>query len=184
MRPSGVSGKSWSEILILDPVYKIDHEYGWNLLAAAKMHRSDELGMPNSLVIVSVTGLFLLWALGVLPWLKWPEAWLVALLLSAASSDVPERFITGRPFTVTAAGLIGILFLWQKNGTAPPRKMDAGLDDLASFAESYPYPAFQWHLSIYMGSAHHAAFFWRNNFAGASVFSAAGWWAWSWGSFC
>src|ERR1700739_3451778 len=25
-----VSGKPWSEILVLNPVYKIDHEFGWN----------------------------------------------------------------------------------------------------------------------------------------------------------
>ena len=27
-----VSGKSWSEILVLNDAYKIDHEFGWNLL--------------------------------------------------------------------------------------------------------------------------------------------------------
>src|ERR1035438_5924336 len=27
-----VSGKTWPEILVLDPVYKIDHEYGWGPL--------------------------------------------------------------------------------------------------------------------------------------------------------
>ena len=32
-----VSGKTWQQVLVLDPVYRIDHEYGWSLLLS-KIH--------------------------------------------------------------------------------------------------------------------------------------------------
>jgi hypothetical protein len=114
-----VSGKTWSEILILNPVYKIDHEYGWNLLLE-KIHLWTHWN-AETLVIVSVVGMFLLWGWSALPWLKRPEAWLVAILLAAITTDEPTRFLVGRPFTVTSAALMSLLFLWQKHGAAPPR---------------------------------------------------------------
>src|SRR5712672_2620369 len=53
-----VSGKSWSEILVLNDVYKIDHEFGWNLLLE-KVHRWTHWD-AEKLVLFSVIGLFIL----------------------------------------------------------------------------------------------------------------------------
>src|SRR5271154_4968913 len=52
-----VSGKSWSEILVLNDVYKIDHEFGWNLLLE-KIHLWTNCG-AESLVVFSVVALFI-----------------------------------------------------------------------------------------------------------------------------
>ncbi|MGH7941174.1 MAG: hypothetical protein ACREE6_14515, partial [Limisphaerales bacterium] len=51
-----VSGKPWSQILVLNPAYKIDHEFGWNWL----LGRLHVLGNWNAedLVIFSVALLF------------------------------------------------------------------------------------------------------------------------------
>jgi len=114
-----VSGKPWSEILVLNDVYKIDHEFGWNLLLE-KIHLWTNWN-AESLVIFSVVTLFICAGWSALPWLKWPEAWLVTLLLAMLVSDVPQRFLIGRPFVLTAAALMAILFLWQRHGAAPPK---------------------------------------------------------------
>lgn len=114
-----VSGKSWSDILVLNNVYKIDHEYGWNLLLE-KIHLWTGCN-AETLVIFSVTGMFLLAGWSVLPWLKRPEAWLITLLASAVVSDMTNRFMLGRPYLVTLAILLTLLLLWQKHGASPPK---------------------------------------------------------------
>src|SRR5208282_1688937 len=53
-----VSGKSWSEILVLNPVYVIDHEFGWNLLLE-KIHLWTNWDAER-LVLFSVVSLFIL----------------------------------------------------------------------------------------------------------------------------
>jgi hypothetical protein len=115
-----VSGKSWSEILVLNPVYVIDHEFGWNLLLE-KIH-----GWTNwnaeMLVLFSVVFLFVLVGWSALPWLKRPEAWLITLMLSTIVAAVCGRMTLGRPYLVTFAVLLTILFLWQKFGSSPPKK--------------------------------------------------------------
>ena len=91
-----VSGKSWPEILVLNASIKIDHEFGWNLLLE-KIHLWTDWN-AESLLIFSVAFLFLLANGSVLPWLKRPEAWLVALLAAMIVSDLPQRFMLGRPY--------------------------------------------------------------------------------------
>src|SRR5881394_2608322 len=68
-----VSGKPWSEILVLNDVYKIDHEFGWNLLLE-KISAATEAS-PETLVIFSVVSLFVLVGLAALLWLRYPETW-------------------------------------------------------------------------------------------------------------
>ncbi|HZL12934.1 MAG TPA: hypothetical protein VFC85_02210 [Verrucomicrobiae bacterium] len=114
-----VSGKSWSQILVLNPVYKIDHEFGWNLFLE-KIHRGTNWN-AEALVIFSVVTLFVLVGWSVLPWLKWPEAWLITLLAASLTSDLCGRFTLGRPYLVTLAGLLTILFLWQRHGSSAPK---------------------------------------------------------------
>jgi hypothetical protein len=115
-----VSGKSWSEILVLNPVYVIDHEFGWNLLLE-KIHLWTNWN-AESLVIFSVVTLFILVGWSALPWLKRPEAWLVALMLATLVAAVCGRMTLGRPYLVTFTVLLTILFLWQKFGSSPPKK--------------------------------------------------------------
>jgi hypothetical protein len=114
-----VSGKPWSEILVLNHVYKIDHEFGWNLLLE-KIHVWANWN-AESLVIFSVVVLFILVGWSALPWLKRPEAWLITLLAAMIMSDLPQRFLLGRPYLVTLAGLLTILFMWQRRGSSPPK---------------------------------------------------------------
>src|SRR5450432_465039 len=114
-----VSGKSWPEILVLNQTYKIDNEFGWNLLLE-KIHLWANWS-AESLVIFSVVALFILVGWSALPWLKRPEAWLAALLTATLISGMYARFLLGRPYLVTLASLLMILFMWQRFGSLPPK---------------------------------------------------------------
>ena len=120
-----VSGKPWSEILVLNHTYRIDHEFGWNLLLT-KVHQWESWN-ADALVIFSVVTLFVLTGWSVLPWLKRPEAWLITLLTASVVSGVPQRFTLGRPYLVTVAAVMTLLLLWQKYGASPPKAWMAGL---------------------------------------------------------
>jgi len=115
-----VSGKSWPQILVLNHTYQIDHEFGWNLLLA-KIHQWGNWN-AEALVIFSVVALFVLVNWSVLPWLKRPEAWLATSLLAMIVAAVCGRMILGRPYLVTYAVLLTLLFLWQKHGSSPPKR--------------------------------------------------------------
>jgi hypothetical protein len=114
-----VSGKPWPEILVVGPAFQIDHNYGWHFLLRQIYLRSK--CDTERLVLFAVVALFTLVSWSALPWLKRPEAWLIALAAAALTSDVPLRFLIGRPFLVTIAGLLTILFVWQVRGSSPPK---------------------------------------------------------------
>jgi hypothetical protein len=114
-----VSGKPWPEILVVGPTFRIDHNFGWHFLLRQIYLRS-QCG-AEGLALFSVVALFVLVNWSVLPWLKRPEAWLIALTAAVLASDVPLRFLIGRPFILTIAGLLTMLFAWQAHGTSPPK---------------------------------------------------------------
>ena len=108
-----VSGKTWPEILVLGDAFKIDHNLGWNGLLGV-VHSMTGWN-AEGMVIFSVVALFLLANGAVLPWLKRPEAWLAVLLTAMIVSDVPQRFLAGRPFALSIAALMVILIVAQKS---------------------------------------------------------------------
>jgi hypothetical protein len=114
-----VSGKTWQQVLVLDPVYQVDHEYGWSLLLA-KVHTAFDAD-PDTIVTFSVVSLFVLTVVAAVVWLRYPEAWLITLALSMITVLMPYRFLIGRPYIITVAALMALLFLWRRCGSAPPK---------------------------------------------------------------
>jgi hypothetical protein len=114
-----VSGKPWPDILVMGPAFQIDHNFGWHFLLRQIYLRSK--CDTEGLVLFAVVALFMLVSWSALPWLKRPEAWLIALTAAVLTSDVPLRFLIGRPFLVTIAALLTILFVWQVRGSSPPK---------------------------------------------------------------
>ena len=114
-----VSGKPWSEILVLNDVYKIDHEFGWSLLLGKiqAVCNAD----AETLVVFSMVSLFMLVGLAALPWLRYPETWLATLSLSMIAALVPWRFLEGRPYIITIAALVSLLLIWRRFGSVPPK---------------------------------------------------------------
>src|SRR5580765_7874943 len=75
-----ISGKPWSEILVMRSDFALDPHPGWHVVLGA-IH-SMQGGNAESLVIASIVGLMLLVSLAVLPWFRRPEAWLAVLLVA------------------------------------------------------------------------------------------------------
>ena len=107
-----VSGKPWPEILVVGDTFKIDHNLGWHEILGA-VHRVTGWNTEN-LVVFSVVVLFLVVNGAMLPQFKRPEAWLVALLAAMVISDLPQRFMLGRPFILSITVLMTVLFTAQK----------------------------------------------------------------------
>jgi hypothetical protein len=121
-----MSGKPWPDILVLGPAFKIDTNFGWHLLLR-QIYLRNKCVPPNeardaeNLVLFAVVALFALVNWSALPWLKRPEAWLIALMAAALTSDLWMRFSLGRPFILTIAGLLTILFAWHAHDSSPPK---------------------------------------------------------------
>ena len=107
-----VSEKTWPEVLVMRTEFSLDHNPGWHWLLGW-IHRQCGVG-PDGLVAISVIFL-LLGALAVgLPWCHRPEAWAALLLLFClAAPYLISRLALGRPFLLTMAALMAILFQWR-----------------------------------------------------------------------
>jgi hypothetical protein len=116
-----VSGKPWSEILVLRPEITIDHNPGWHMLLTL-VHRATGWE-PKPLVLFSIVAMFLLFAGSPLRWFKRPEAWLASLaLVLSLFPYFAERAFIGRPLFVTMAVTFVILSLWTRHSEAVPSK--------------------------------------------------------------
>jgi hypothetical protein len=111
-----ISGKPWQDILVMRGDFPIDPSPGWQKILdwVHAMHNGD----AQSLVTFSVVALMLLVMLCGVPWFRRPEAWLVALFIAAVFIPAcTTRFARGRPYILTDAVVIAILFLWTRRGT-------------------------------------------------------------------
>lgn len=113
-----VCGRPWSEILVLNKTYIIDHEFGWQLFLR-ELYLSTHCA-AGTLVTFSVVLLFVLPSLAPVLWLKRPEAWLITLIAAALASDLVMRLTLGRPYLLTVAGLTAILLYWKAHEEAAP----------------------------------------------------------------
>ena len=109
-----ISGKPWTEILVLRPEATVDPHPGWHAVLAA-LHRAG-IESPTGLVILSSVALATLFLL--LPlWIGRgpPEAWLLALLVTAiAGWGFFFRLMLGRPFDFTLSALLALVLLWPR----------------------------------------------------------------------
>lgn len=129
-----VSGKPWSEILVLGQPYSVDHNFGWELLLRW-VHLGTQADAER-LVDLSVLGLFVLFGCVPLIGLRRPEAWLgVLLLFAVAWPPLTTRLLIGRPLLVSSAVLLMLLCLGHRRDFAPPRwPMIAALSGLIAAA--------------------------------------------------
>ncbi|MGH7941698.1 MAG: hypothetical protein ACREFR_11575 [Limisphaerales bacterium] len=108
-----ISGKSWEQILVMRADFTIDPSPGWQKIL--EWVHDLRGGDAQSLVVFSFVSLMILVMICGAPWFRRPEAWLAALC--AASIFIPQcttRFARGRPYILTDAILITILFLWSR----------------------------------------------------------------------
>lgn len=108
-----ISGKDWSQILVLRPDIKLDPNIGWQKILEFVHNITgwDTLG----LVLFSMTSLFILYSLVGLLSLRRPEAWPIMLLISLLTwGSNLERYFIGRPYIVTMSVLLLICFVWPR----------------------------------------------------------------------
>lgn len=106
-----ISGKDWSEILLLRPGIIMDSHIGWYKILGFiyKTTGCDK----DSLIVFSVVSMFLFFCMIPLFFLKRPEAWLISLLiLSVASFPALIRIFSGRPFIFSMTTVILLGFIW------------------------------------------------------------------------
>lgn len=136
-----VSGKPWSEILVLRDDYTMDPHPGWHAILGA-IHRSLNYD-AEKLVIVSVAGLMILFSLAALVSLRWPEAWLAALL--AAATFAPpfiERMTLGRPYLFTMSAFLVLIVAWTRLGERKPRWQEIVLTIILIAAAAWIHGSF------------------------------------------
>ena len=156
-----VSGKSWQQILVMRDDFQIDPSPGWQAILQW-LHNWQNCS-AETLVVVSAVALMLLVMLSALPWLRRPEAWLAALF--AAAIFVPActtRFARGRPYLLTDAVLIAILFLWSRRESDRPRRLALIVTPLLVAASAWIHGS--WYLLCLPGAAILFAGYWRSAF--------------------
>jgi hypothetical protein len=108
-----VSGRPWTEILLLRPEIALDSNPGWHVFLGA-LHRWLGLGAVD-LVLVSVVVLFVAFSLGPILILRRPESWVFALvLLNVLDPGWFMRLLSGRPLLVSSATVPIVLLLWPR----------------------------------------------------------------------
>jgi hypothetical protein len=117
------SGKPWPEILVMRDDFGIDPHPGWHAVLGA-VHKLFACN-AEKLVVISVVGLMLLVSAAALPWLRWPECWLAAML--AATICVPRlsaRLALGRPYLFTVAACLALIYIWSRVEQRKPRPFE------------------------------------------------------------
>jgi hypothetical protein len=107
-----ISGKSWQQILVMRDDFPIDPSPGCQKIL--EWLHDLRGGDAESLVIFSYVSLMMLVTLCGVLWFRRPEAWLAALCMAAVFIPAcTTRFARGRPYVLTDAVVITILFLWS-----------------------------------------------------------------------
>jgi hypothetical protein len=102
------------------PGYTVDHSPGWEWLLKELHQRAG--WDKDALVSFSIVSLMLCLFFAPLPWVRRPEAWLLALLTQflARPTLLGNRLSEGRPFLLTEAVLIAALFAWARPNSDRP----------------------------------------------------------------
>ncbi|PTY08572.1 hypothetical protein DB347_03070 [Opitutaceae bacterium EW11] len=115
-----VSGKTWDQVLLLNPAipWGVDVHVGWHQFLRI-MHRW--LGLDvEGLVVLSFCFTFLAFCWTGLVTSRRPVAWLFACLVVFLTDQLYFRLFLGRPFAISSAVLVGLLFVWsrERSGSA------------------------------------------------------------------
>ena len=118
--------KSYRDIIVLQSGYSMDHSPGWEWLLK-KLQRAtgwNQDALASASIVITMLSVFLV----ALPYLKRPEAWLAALLIETiAMPELMGRFAQARPYLITEAVLIAVLFSWSREDQRTPSKWKLAL---------------------------------------------------------
>lgn len=138
-----VSGRPWSEILVLRPGITEDQHPGWHAILGA-VHRFGGADAFD-LVFFSVVVLFTAFVVVPLFLLRRPEPWLLSLLvLTVFDPSTMARLMLGRPFLVSAAYVAVFALVWPRLAEARAPAGTLGLVFAATTLSSWVHGS--WYL--------------------------------------
>jgi hypothetical protein len=142
-----VSGRSWSQLLLLRPGV-VDFSPGWHailrgihLVTGANAH---------TIVLVEVAFLFVAVSIAPLLLMRRPEAWIGAITIGAAfEPQLIQRMVIGRPLVLSMAILVTMCLTWRRlDGDRFPRLPFAGAALLVAAATWIHGSWYLWALPI------------------------------------
>lgn len=108
-----VSGKPWTEILVIRPEITMDSHPGWH--AILSLFQTITESEKNGLLNFSVLFLFLAFTLPPVFYFRRCEAWIASLALCTVFFFGPiYRLFYGRPFVFSMIVVVLFCFLWEK----------------------------------------------------------------------
>ncbi|MDR2981952.1 MAG: hypothetical protein LBV12_06855 [Puniceicoccales bacterium] len=110
-----VDNREWSEVLVLNPALnpKMDSHPGWHAVLRF-VHRTLNI-QQDGLVVLAFTATFVGFMFTGLIASRSPLAWLVASgVMLIMEPSIYSRLLLGRPFAVSMAVLVILLFFWLK----------------------------------------------------------------------
>lgn len=108
-----ISQKEWSDILVMRGEIKMDRQPGWHSILSF-VHRLAGCDQ-DGLLVFSVVFLFIIFCIVPLFFLRYPEAWLITLLIiTVFGLGFMQRLLLGRPFILPAATTLLLCFTWQE----------------------------------------------------------------------
>lgn len=156
-----VSGRPWTEVLVLRPdlaLAPFPSWHGWHALLRSihLLTGADAL----ALVLFSVIALFVLMCAAPVVLLRRPEAWLLSLLvLAVADPFLVVRFFLGRPLMVAMAGLVTLCLTWRRLQPAAPDRPYLAVVAVLMTASAWFHGA--WYLFLLLVAAFLIAREWR-----------------------
>lgn len=106
-----ISGKDWSQILVLREGFKMDSHPGWHFMLGAVQRLTS--CNQDALVTFSIVALFILFCLIPIFFLDLPEAWLISLLAIVVTAPyMMIRLFFGRPYIFTMSVMLVVFFMW------------------------------------------------------------------------
>jgi hypothetical protein len=140
-----VSGRAWSDVLVLRPEVTMDSHPGWHALLSL-VHRATGAD-PHALVLFSITALLLALLLPAAFLMRRPEAWALALVaFGTLDPRLPARLASGRPFLLSAALLVVLCLLASRDGD--PERSRRALPLLAVLFGLVAWMHPSWHLFL------------------------------------
>jgi MFS family permease len=140
-----VSGKDWSQVLVLRPEVTMDSHPGWH--AVLEVVHGVSGADPHALALFSVLAVYLALLLPAVFLLRRPEAWALALAFYGALEPmVPTRFAMGRPFILSMAALVALCLLLARAPARPHRWRTLALVATLLGVVIWMHPS--WHLFL------------------------------------
>lgn len=108
-----ISGRSWSDILVLRQGFVMDSHPGYHAVLGAIYNFTG--WSSDTIVFFAIAAFFIIFCLVPILSMNRPEAWLAALFVASLTNfSFIMRLFFGRPYMMTTITIVVMLFLWPR----------------------------------------------------------------------